>query len=151
MCKTMDDAEFSQIIAKAMEDHPFWFEGSDGNEKVSSEEMEMIEASRAITYPEQYKNFIMKYGAGEFAFTNIYSPKAHGEWSSWVDKVKYNLPEQFIPVSDNGCGDYLGFIVSNGMCGEALFWCDHEQDYEISKNAEYANFYCFVVKQGLST
>ena len=147
----MNDTEFNKAILEAQNKNPFWFDGMEENEKVSIDEIENIESSKNITYPDQYKKFISKYGAGEFAFTNVYSPKVHGQWSSWEEKDKYRLPELFIPISDNGCGDYLGFLVTEGECGEALFWADHEQGYKISAEAEYESFYTFVTKQGLNT
>ena len=147
----MKDTEFFQIINDAMAKHPFWFEGVSENEKVSIDEIKEIEILKKITYPEEYKKFMSNYGAGDFAFTNVYSPKFKGEMSSWEQIEKYNIPELFIPISDNGCGDYLGFKVDGGMCSEALFWSDHEQGYEISNKAAYESFYSFIVNEGLNT
>jgi len=130
----MNNIKFNQIIFEAKELNPFWFEDDDENEITTIQEINEIESFRELKYPEQYKYFISKYGAGEFAFTNIYSPKKSGEWSSWVEKEEYNLPHQFIPISDDGCGNYLGFIVLKGVCSESLYWADHEQEYEIRKN-----------------
>jgi len=144
----MDHKDFNRIISETKQRHPFWFELSDENERITENEIEKIEISKGIMFPDQYKRFISKYGAGEFAFTNVYSPLSKGEWSLWGHKSQYRLPDNFIPISDNGCGDYLGFTIQDGKCSEQLYWADHEEGYSIGKS-EYSNFYDFILREGL--
>ena len=145
----MNNQDFNKIIFETKKKHPFWFELADENELIPEIEIEKIEISKGLVFTDQYKRFISKYGAGNFAFTIVYSPLRKGEWSMWEHKSKYNLPDNFIPISDNGCGDYIGLIISAGKCSEQLYWADHEMEYATEK-AEFNNFYEFILAEGLN-
>ena len=147
----MNDIEFKKIIDDAKASKPVWFELSQENDRTSLKEIGEIECNIGIEYPEEYRMFISEYGAGVFAFTNVYSPKREGEWSSWVEKEKCSLPKEFIPISDNGCGDYIGFVVNDGKCSEGLYFSDHDENYKLDKEMKYESFYEFVIKSGLNT
>ena len=144
----MNNQEFDKIIAEAKLNHPYWFELSEENERISANDVARVEEIKSLIFPVQYKRFATKYGVGEFAFTYVYSPLLTGGWSLWEPKESYSLPNEFIPISDNGGGDYLGFIVQNGQCPNELYWADHEQSYSI-EISEYKCFYDFIVKVGL--
>jgi hypothetical protein len=104
---------------------------------------------KCVSFPEQYKRFVTKYGVGEFAFTNVCPPLLKGEWSLWEQKSQYVLPDNSIPISDNGCGDYLGFIMRGGKCSGTFYWADHEKDYSMEKS-KHSNFYDFISREGLN-
>ena len=145
----MINRDFDKIIDETKQAHPFWFELSEKNERIPYGDISQVEELKCLIFPEQYKRFISKYGVGEFAFTNVYSPLIIGDWSLWESKESYSLPNEFIPISDNGAGDYLGFVAQNGKCSEELYWADHEQGYSMDIS-EYKCFYDFIVKVGLN-
>jgi hypothetical protein len=145
----MDHITFDKIVGLAQKKSPLWFELSKDNRLLTTSEIEKIENNKNIIFDDQYKRFITKYGVGLFAFAEVYSPLLNGALSLWEEKSKYSLPANFIPISDNGCGDYLGFIINDGRCSVQLYWADHENNYSIEKVA-YNSFYDFIIQKGLN-
>jgi hypothetical protein len=108
-----------------------------------------IEESSKVQFPSSFRTFITRIGAGDFAFTSIYSPDARSDWSLWRHIEQFSLPKSFVPFADNGCGDYYGFMVKDGCCGEEVWWADHEAEYAVSRS-EYGNFAEFLLNIGLN-
>ncbi|MBM3300042.1 MAG: SMI1/KNR4 family protein [Deltaproteobacteria bacterium] len=103
-----------------------------------------IEEAEQIQLPSSFKEFLARYGAGDFVFSQVYSPDRNSGWNLW-DQFQY-MPDKkglLIPFSDNGAGDYYCFPVVSGVCEDRVVWADHEQNYSITES-QYRDFREFV-------
>jgi len=140
--------EFTKFVDAMKLKHPFWFEFQ-GDGPISQQRIDAIEAEKNILFPENYKKFISTYGPGDFAFTSIYSPDPLQNCSLWNDIKSYpEIPHDFIPFADNGCGDYLGFPVTEGHCEDRVLWADHEEGYILAES-DYPTFLDYLLIVGL--
>ena len=143
----MEIGKFQKIVDQAKKLHPFWFEG-ERESPIKSNEIIKFENTVGYSLPEKYKFFISNYGCGYFAFTTIYSIRK-GEWNI-LDKV-HQIPifeGKFIPVSDNGCGDYYGYLIVDSKCSDNIYFADHEKGYEIIQT-EFFDLLSFINEIGL--
>lgn len=140
----MESAEFDQIVSNCREKYPLWFEG-DTETPSTSAELAAFENAVGAVLPTEYKYFGGRYGFGHFAFTNILSVR-EGNWS--ISAAQSYLPKDFVPVSDNECGDFYGFVVEDGQCKPELYFADHNENYELFPT-NYKNLFEYVVVIGL--
>ena len=143
----MDTLKFDEIVQEYETRNPFWFEG-EREPIVTEHDLATFEKLALCILPENFRYFVMNHGTGDFAFVFVLSIR-DGE-NSILEQCKY-LGEQatkYLPVSDNGCGDYYAFRVEAGSCSNELFFLDHEQNYAASKSG-YADFLDYVVEVGL--
>lgn len=139
---------FQQHVAQAKGKSAWQFEGP-RDAPLSVDRVRGIEREHGVELPDGYRRFLSVYGAGDFAFTVIYSPDPTSDRSLWRDVDRFlGGRRDFLPFADNGCGDYYGFPVVAGHCEDRVVWADHEQDYSISAS-EYEGFLDYMVKQGL--
>lgn len=143
----MNREEFESQVCKAKQSNPLWFELTEENQLIELDKVLEIESEHSVIFPESFRHFISTYGSGYFAFTSILSPLADGEDSLWIQKSLYSLPSDYVPISENGCGDYYGFKVTDGVCSEEVYFLDHESGYQ-SSSIEYSCFYEFLLKTG---
>jgi hypothetical protein len=111
----------------------------------SLEQISSFERSHRFRLPEQYRHVATTFGTGSMGFANLFSvmPGEHG-----IDEQRATAPElpvHFVPVSDNGCGDFYGFIVHNGSCLPTVYFADHESGYALTKT-EFADLFEYLVR-----
>jgi len=117
---------FQHHVAKAQAKSAWQFEGQ-RDTPLSLDGLRDIEREHGVEFPDVYQRFLSIYGAGEFAFTAIYSPDPTSEWSLWRNIDRFlGGRDDFVPFADNGCGDYYGFRVVAGRCEDRVMWADHE-------------------------
>lgn len=143
----MDIADFNKLVENAKNKHPFWFEG-ERESPINASEIDEFERFTGCSLPEQYKFFVSKYGCGYFALTSIYSLRK-GEWDIF-DKIQLipDLQGKFLPISDNGCGDYYGFVIEDSKCSDTIYFADHESGYALTPT-EYDDLLSFILEIGL--
>jgi hypothetical protein len=74
--------------------------------------------------------------------------QAAGEWQIDLYRATApSLPAEFVPVSDNGCGDFYGFLVSNGGCESRVVFADHEAGYALEAT-DLADLYEYIERYG---
>jgi hypothetical protein len=144
----MNINEFSRIVDETKVKRPIWF-GLESDEESTDIEIEQIERCFSAILPQEYKDFIKKYGGGYFAFTNIFSGKKESEWYIVTRNNEVGLLNSygFIAFSDNEVGDYYGFKIINGKCHPKIYFYDHEDDQ--IKITEYDNLFDYLNKVGL--
>jgi hypothetical protein len=80
---------------------------------VSAEEVLEYEQSSGISLPPEYVHVVRTFGPGQFGFAEVFSVRP-GEWYIDVHRATApELPQNFVPVSPNGCGDFYVFLVRN--------------------------------------
>ena len=144
----MTFGRFQQHVAQAQARSAWQFEGK-RDAPLSVDRLRDIEREHGVELPDDYRRFLSLYGAGEFAFTAIYSLDPKSDWSLWRNIERFlGGRRDFIPFADNGCGDYYGFRVVKGRCENRVLWADHEQDYSVSES-EHGGFLDYMVREGL--
>lgn len=142
----MNKREFEELIQKVKAKNPRIFGlGSDCYPTV--EDVKMMEKYYNIVFPESYKDFLLQYGGGYFAFTIVYS---FDKQSCFY--VKSNVSPDFVmdnkifPVIDFETGDLAGFKVNNGKCEDTILLYSHGDKIISGTNL---NFYDALAKYGL--
>ena len=139
-------AEELDVLVESVRAKAAWQFGGQRDTPLTAATISAIEVAEQIQFPSSYKDFLTRYGAGDFVFSQVYSPDRTSGWNLW-DHFQY-MPDKkgvLLPLSDNGAGDYYCFPVVNGMCEDRVVWADHEQNYNVI-NSEYRDFREFVVK-----
>jgi len=112
-------------------------------------EVKAFEEAHGFCLPSEYIEVATRLGTGEVGFANVFSVGAgHNSISSQRNGAP-ELPSNFIPVSDNGCGDFYGFVVHGGRCGSEVYFADHESEFEVSRT-EFADLYEYLVRHGFN-
>jgi hypothetical protein len=112
-------------------------------------ELREYEAMVGFRLPAEYVNLVTSHGAGQFGFVEVFSVR-DGEWNIEVQRMSApGLPQHFVPVSDNGCGDFYGFKVEDGQCSSSLVFADHEQGYSLV-DTEFSDLYEYVHRHGFN-
>ena len=146
----MDDASIDAMI-ESIRSTSKLFDGSHVNRDapLTLDRISIIEQRFKISLPQQYRRFLVMYGAGDFLYSHVYSCDPDSGWSLW-NETEYLGPvaEIALPFSDNGCGDYLCFRHDSGSCGNSIYWADHESDYALTPS-DYENFNDFVARVAL--
>lgn len=146
----MDDASIDAMISEIRSQSKL-FDGSHVNrdDPMTPDRISLIEQRFKIQLPQQYRRFLTTYGAGDFLYSHVYSCDPESGWSLWSE-TEYlgSAAEIALPFSDNGCGDYLCFGLDSGNCSDAIYWADHESDYELTPS-EYEDFNDFVARVAL--
>jgi len=140
----MTQSEFARLVEDSREQHPFWFEG-DRETPTTESELLAFEAQARCALPVEYKYFATRYGCGDFAFTNILSVR---DGSRSIARAQCDGPANFLPISENGCGDYYGFLIEDKACNGAVYFADHEENYKISAT-EYGDLFEYIAGIGL--
>lgn len=121
----MDKKEFDELIQRVKEDKPKIF-GLDADEIPTITDIEMIEKYYGIVLPKSYKEFVLQYGGGYFAFTVVYS---FDKQSSFYIKnnvaIEFINTNQIFPIIDFETGDIAGFRIKDGICEDSMILYNH--------------------------
>ena len=140
----MDFCQFRQVAELVRSRHPAWFE-LDHDPPCSQADLERAETRLGTRLPAQYKEFMTSCGGGYFAFVNVFSATEGSFWG--IVERNAGLPPGFIAVSDNGTGDYYGFISTGGECASEVCFLDHETG-RVSAT-KYPDLFEYIVHMGL--
>jgi hypothetical protein len=146
----MDDAELDSLIAEVRSKSKFL----DGDHvqrdaPMDATRIEELERNYNIVLNRQFRRFLMKYGAGDFLYSHVYSFDPDSGWSLWQEsQVLQRIGATVLPFSDNGGGDYIAFKVLDGRCSDQVYWLDHECGYFIS-DSEYEDFNSWIAEVAL--
>ena len=148
----MDFEEFQEALERvenqqAEQNHPegvqvfdFW--------RATDSDIQRAESELGVALPTKYKEFMLRYGGGQFLFLDILpvvSPDGRSE-----DLIEVNQDGfrefGFIAVSPVGTGDWWGFSLDASICREQVEFRGHE-DGGTERAAD--DFLEFLVKNGL--
>lgn len=145
----MDIVEFRELVRIARSSVPTFFEFPEANnmiDKVSLAEIEETELLLGAKLPDEYRQFVLEFGAGFFGSSvDIYSPKRGG----YIYIVESQPPEDsqgFIAFSGNGCGDFYGFCVVNAKCESRVVLWSFDDGGELLETP-YHDLYEYVMDQ----
>lgn len=146
----MNHQDFEKAVEETKQEQPYLFD-ENREPPATDDHIRTIETELGVKLPEEYVWFLKRYGGGLFGYQDIYSALPTS-YSFILNSQPFPLPsEKFVAISDNGCGDFYGFRVIDGICGAAVMFCDHEDDYVITAMEEkMENFLNFVALNGLT-
>ena len=136
---------------------------SDTQAPLELSQIEEVERFSGLTFPESYKNHLLKYNGGQ-CDPNTFSFIENGErtqsdidWflainddedENFKDYFKdykideKRLPNHILPIAHDSFGNLICISCSGKDCGYVYFW-DHENevDYQIYGDDDYSNLY----------
>lgn len=143
----MNFNDFNALVDRAREQHPIWFGISSDRVATKKDILEAEDALR-VHLPDDYKDFVGKYGGGYFALANVYSLDSSSEWYLKEINHKYSdVSDGYLLVSDNGVGDFYGYKITDGTCSSNIFFYDHEIDDW--KDTRFANIFEYLEEVAL--
>ncbi len=143
----MNLEDFQAAVAQARDAHPQWFalpaDGSPDGEQVVAQQAQL-----GAALPNEYLDFVRAFGGGDFAFLAVYSLDADSDLNIVTKNSEPWLSRpDFVAISDNGAGDYYGFMVQDGRCSREVLLLDHESG-ELRPTG-HADFFEFALVKGL--
>lgn len=85
-----------------------------------------------MVLPEKYKLFIIEFGGGYFGYANIYSLDNSSNY--FIMKHKSFVPNVYLPIADNGCGDFYVVKCNGEYCSDKIYYYTHDSQ-EITETA----------------
>ncbi|MBC6460374.1 SMI1/KNR4 family protein [Actinomadura sp. HBU206391] len=116
--------------------------------RATDSDLRQAESELGVQLPEKYKEFMRRHGGGVFMFLDllpVVSPDGRAEDLVMVNKGEFR-EAGFVAVSPVGTGDWWGFSLSDGVCGDTVDFLDHE-DGGITPS--FADFLDFLTQKGL--
>lgn len=122
----MQENEFISLVEKIKQENPVWF-GLDSDCIPTIETIKEIETQLNFSFPDDYIAFISRYGGGFFAFGNVYSLDIDSEWFLLLkNSMNKQINKEHLLISENGCGDFYGYLIKNSKCTSKIEFYDHE-------------------------
>lgn len=144
----MDFKSFKELVEKAKNDHPVWF-GLDSDESPDYTAITEAEEELGAKLPADYKDFILEYGGGYFAFSTVYSLESGSDWNLVDANYKYDsIRYDHVLISENGSGDFYGFKVVDGVCEPKIYFYDHQA--ETWQDSQHSNIFDYLKKSALT-
>jgi len=145
----MDLPSFRRLVAEAERAHPVWF-SLERDPPASAAAISQAELALGVTFPPEYREFLREFGGGYFAFANTFSvaPGSHWDVVARNQALAGLLSQHFLAVSDNGAGDFYGFVVEAGVCDPTLRFWDHEA-CAVASAPTYSGLFEFLSVVGL--
>jgi hypothetical protein len=123
----MDFQAFRTLVEDIASKNPRFFPPEDlefSHELPLLADVVAAEEALGVKFPQDYIDYSLHFGSEVFAeMLNIYSVLP--DLGSYIVNYTSDI-EGFLPVSDNGCGDYYGYRVVDGKCEPQILWWDHE-------------------------
>jgi SMI1-KNR4 cell-wall len=118
--------------------------------RATEPELASAELILGTRLPAAYREFMLRYGGGQFLFIDIYPIVARSgkniDGLVGANRHSWSDPS-FVVVSPVGSGDEWGFSSADGVCEDRVSCLDHEDG---SREVWASDFFAFVVRCGLS-
>ena len=141
----MTPEEFDRRLAEFARRSNVWGMG-EREAPLSESELARFESKHEVKLPAAYRHIALTYGAGDFGFCWLYSARDSDIGIARNFKA-FDLPHDFLPISDNGCGDFYGFMIRGGTCEAQIAFADHEVGWQLS-TTDCKDLFEFVAANG---
>ena len=138
----MTSQEFHDLVEGNTKDS-----GEGGNDShLTLDQLAQLERQKGIQFPSAYKDFLSRYGAGDFGSLTVLSPDPKSEFPIWETTARLENREcGFLSVVEID-SDYYGFLIEQGVCSNDLW--SVEFGYQIYY-MEYPDFFDFLARVAL--
>jgi SMI1-KNR4 cell-wall len=116
--------------------------------RTTEQDLASVEAILEARLPRDYREFMLRYGGGQFLFLDIYpviSPSPGRDGLVEANRHSWSDPT-FVAVAPVGSGDQWGFSLIHGVCQDQVSFLDHEDG---QRSEEASDFFEFVARRGL--
>jgi hypothetical protein len=116
--------EFRRIDSEKRKIRPKIFLMSEPDRVAGVTDILLVEKSIGVCLPNTYKDFLLKYGGGNFGLINVFSAVPESEFylpRKFIQAEKY-LPKNLIPFSDDFSGGNYVVLVEDGEALERVFY-----------------------------
>lgn len=140
--------DFVNLVTETEQTHPVWFD-LNADKTASDRAIAASQQSLGLIFPNEYVQFIKKYGGGYFAFSIVYSLDNASDFNIIeINKRKSSVHKNYFLFSENGCGDFYAFEIVNNCCLPEVFFFDHETSAWSKTN--YKNLFSFLSEVALA-
>lgn len=140
----MTHNEFIDIVEQVKKSKPILFE-LEHDKCVSENEIVCFESANSMILPIEYKQFVLEFGGGYFGFVNMYSLDLDS--SFYLLANQNGIPDGYLAISDNGCGDYYVIKFNTGNVASKVMFFEHESQKIVE--TDYEDIYEYLVVEGL--
>jgi SMI1 / KNR4 family (SUKH-1) len=137
----MTQDEFDDLIQEIREEDPEQLDSEFfvRDKPLREDKLAKLEQKATFTLPEEYRNFLKRFGAGDIGTITVLSPDPESDFSLWKGQEPFEKVS-WVPVVDDGKSNYYGFVVENGICSREVWFADQDLGYELS-GTDYDDFY----------
>jgi SUKH superfamily protein len=144
----MTQEDFDNLIKEIREEDPDQLSSEFlvREEPLSEEKLAKFEQKAGFQFPEEYRYFLKKFGAGEIGTVTILSPDPESQFSMWDGKEEFNRETGF-PFAEDSDGIFYAFLVENGVCSKDVWAAEQGASGDLSYT-DYEDFFEFVAEVG---
>lgn len=116
--------EFYDAVA-ASQRHERWLNSP---VRVRDEELSAVESRLRVIFPENFRQVLLRFGAGDFHWITLLTAAVDSDNSLIVvnEDLRKGGVLDFVAIAPNYCGDFYGFRTLAGECEPAIYFWDHE-------------------------
>jgi antitoxin YobK len=116
--------------------------------RASEQDLERVESELNIQLPWKYREFMKKYGGGQFLFVDLLPVITQDPGEEDLLGVNSNASwrDYFVAVAPVGTGDWWGFSLAAGICGDQVDFLYHDDENIEGYSPDFLEF---LSKQGL--
>lgn len=140
----MEFERFQHFVERARKEKPLLLELEPDRPPQMQEVLE-FQRQHKLQLPEGYRQFLLHYGGGYFGYAILYS--LDPDSCFYLGAQNPEEPGAFLRVADNECGDDYGLPIQQGICGEEVYFLDHET--QTAEGPVFADVLEYLVKEGL--
>jgi SMI1 / KNR4 family (SUKH-1) len=143
----MTQDEFDDLIQEIREEDPEQLDSEFfiRDKPLKEDKLLKLEQKAGFTLPEEYRNFLKRFGAGDIGTITVLSPDPESDFSFWKGQEPFEKVS-WVPVVDDGKSNYYGFVVESGVCSREVWFADQDLGYELS-GTEYEDFYQLIATE----
>ena len=144
----MTQEDFDSLIKEIREEDPDQLSSEFlvREEPFKEEKIEKFERSAGFRFPEEYRYFLRKFGAGEIGTVTVLSPDPESQFSMWNGKDEFDRDTGF-PFAEDSDGNFYAFLVENGTCSKDVWVAEQGAGGDLSFT-DYEDFFEFVAEVG---
>jgi SMI1/KNR4 family protein SUKH-1 len=145
LCMTQD--EFDDLIQEIREEDPEQLDSEFfvRDKPLKEDKVAKLEQKAGFTLPEEYRNFLKRFGAGDIGTITVLSLDPESDFSLWKNQEPFEKVN-WIPVVDDGKSNFYGLVVENGACSREIWFADQDLGYELS-GTDYEDFYQLIATE----
>jgi len=148
LAQDMTQEEFETLIKEIREEDPDQLSSEFlvREDPLNEDKISRFEQKAGFTFPEEYRYFLKKFGAGEIGTVTVLSPDPESQFSMWDGKDEFNR-ENGCPFAEDSDGNYYAFLVENGVCSKDVWVAEQGAGGDLSYT-EFEDFFEFIAEVG---
>jgi hypothetical protein len=144
----MTQEEFEDLIKEIREEDPDQLSSEYlvRENPLKEEVVARFESKAGFTFPEEYRYFLKKYGAGEIGTVTVLSPDPDSQFAFSMGDDEPDRKGGFSFAQDSD-GNVYAFLVENNVCSKDV-WVAERGGHGDLTYTDYEDFFEFVAEVG---